>query len=614
MLSYTTVLLGLILSASALPTARQNNNNNAQALQDSLTIDASVVQTTGTGQNPPVDGQSNALVSKNNFANFCALTLANTPITNGLQTTTGSCNPTPIGLIPSSDKMPSAKFQNPKNGDTIAANTAFTISLAVKNIQLGTFTNAQQTYFANPQTLNGQGQIIGHTHVVIESIPSLDTTQVTDPQKFIFFKGINTAQNGQGVVTADVTAGVPAGTYRLGTIMSSATHQPCIVPIAQHGLLDDVVYFTVTAGGAAAGGATGGAAGGAAAGGGNANAGGNGNNNNGGAAAGGGKANAGGNANNGQANNGQANNGQGKGNNGQANNGAATGNNGAAGGAATGGAATGGAATGGAATGGAATGNNAATNTGVGNFGKCSVPQIEFGVGFDQRKETSFQPVDKTSFNHGSAQAIGIITQFICDTLTNSCGADATAKATCTKAQAAAAAQPPKTGADADAFNAAFGITTQFAKVQAIDDQGRPVAGTGNGQANAGGAAAATTTTPAAAATKTAAAAPAATTAAQTGNKGGQGQANTGASAGGNLQKFTGVLGGKAATPVTAGGSKGFVVNGSEFIQLAGALGRSCDEQKNACANVANGSGGKAGFSVSDCETQSTQCRALIST
>jgi hypothetical protein len=584
MLSYTTVLLGLILSSSALPTARQNNNNNAQALQDSLTIDASVVQTTGTGQNPPVDGQSNALVSKNNFANFCALTLPNTPITNGLQTTTGSCNPTPIGLIPSSDKMPSAKFQNPKNGDTIAANTAFTISLAVKNIQLGTFTNAQQTYFANPQTLNGQGQIIGHTHVVIESIPSLDTTQVTDPQKFIFFKGINTAQNGQGVVTADVTAGVPAGTYRLGTIMSSSTHQPCIVPIAQHGLLDDVVYFTVTAGGAAAGG-------------GNANAGGNANN---------GQANQG-QANNGQANNGQAN--QGKGNNGKGNNGAATGNNAAAGGAATGGAATGGAATGG-----AATGNNAATNTGVGNFGKCSVPQIEFGVGFDQRKETSFQPVDKASFNHGSAQAIGIITQFICDTLTNSCGADATAKATCTKAQAAAAAQPPKTGADADAFNAAFGITTQFAKVQAIDDQGRPVAGTGNGAAATATPAAAATKTAAAAATKTAAAAPAATTAAQTGNnKSGQGQANTGAAAGGNLQKFTGALGGKAATPVTAGGSKGFVVNGSEFTQLAGALGRSCDEQKNACANVANSSGGKAGFSVSSCETQSTQCRALIS-
>lgn len=34
-------------------------------------------------------------------------------------------------------------------------------------------------------------------------------------------------------------------------------------------------------------------------------------------------------------------------------------------------------------------------NGNIGDFGKCSVPEIEFGVGFDNRKETSFQPVDK---------------------------------------------------------------------------------------------------------------------------------------------------------------------------------------------------------------------------
>ncbi|KAH8824936.1 hypothetical protein DL96DRAFT_1413382, partial [Flagelloscypha sp. PMI_526] len=110
------------------------------------------------------------------------------------------------------------------------------------------------------------------------------------------------------------------------------------------------------------------------------------------------------------------------------------------------------------------------------DFGSCSTPEIEFGVGFDGRKETSFQPKDKTSFNHGSAQAIGIITQFICDTLTNSCKANQAAKDLCTKAQAAAAAEAPKQGIDADAFNLVFGITTKFADVQAIDDQGRPVA------------------------------------------------------------------------------------------------------------------------------------------
>ena len=36
------------------------------------------------------------------------------------------------------------------------------------------------------------------------------------------------------------------------------------------------------------------------------------------------------------------------------------------------------------------------SSSGIVNFGSCSVPQIEFGVGFDNRKETSFEPVDKS--------------------------------------------------------------------------------------------------------------------------------------------------------------------------------------------------------------------------
>ena len=30
------------------------------------------------------------------------------------------------------------------------------------------------------------------------------------------------------------------------------------------------------------------------------------------------------------------------------------------------------------------------------SFGSCSTPEVEFGGGFDGRKETSFQPVDKS--------------------------------------------------------------------------------------------------------------------------------------------------------------------------------------------------------------------------
>ncbi|KAJ7651940.1 hypothetical protein DFH06DRAFT_1475331 [Mycena polygramma] len=213
-------------------------------LQSSLTLDPSVIQTTDDGQNPPVAGQSAAVLSKNNFANLCATTLPQTPITNGLQLTTGSCNPIPIGMIPSVENMPASKFQKPANLDTITAKTAFNITLKTTGIQLGTFTNAQKTYFANPQTLNAQGQIIGHTHVVIEAIDAITTTTISNPQKFIFFKGVNDPADGQNNVVVPVAAGVAAGAYRMCTIVSSSTHQPAIVPVAQHGSLDDCVYFT----------------------------------------------------------------------------------------------------------------------------------------------------------------------------------------------------------------------------------------------------------------------------------------------------------------------------------------------------------------------------------
>ncbi|KAF8825149.1 hypothetical protein HHX47_DHR7000696 [Lentinula edodes] len=112
------------------------------------------------------------------------------------------------------------------------------------------------------------------------------------------------------------------------------------------------------------------------------------------------------------------------------------------------------------------------TNSSIGDFGSCTVPQIQFATGFDNRKETSFEPVDLTSYPHGSAQGIDIITQFMCDQLVNSCGADATAKATCASAAAAADTATAKTGAQADKFNAVFGIQTNFAAVPVVSDQG----------------------------------------------------------------------------------------------------------------------------------------------
>lgn len=111
-------------------------------------------------------------------------------------------------------------------------------------MQTGAFTNAANTYYAAPQQLNNAGQIIGHNHVVIEEIPSLDSTQPTNPRVFAFFKGLNNAAaNGQ--LTADVTNGLPAGTYRLSSISSAANHQSVVMPVAQRGAVDDAVYVRV---------------------------------------------------------------------------------------------------------------------------------------------------------------------------------------------------------------------------------------------------------------------------------------------------------------------------------------------------------------------------------
>jgi hypothetical protein len=233
-------------AAGAVNTVTSATANNPD-LQNSLTLDPSVIAAgfQNDGQAVPAAGQVASLTSSNNFINFCA-TVPNLPITNGKQITTGSCNPAPMGIIPSTDNMPSAKFTFPTNGGTVAPDTAFTISVAVANFQTGAFVNAQQNYFAAPQQLNGAGQIVGHSHVVVEKLDSLTQTTPTDPKKFFFFKGLNAAAV-NGVLTADVSNGLPAGVYKVSTINTAANHQPVLVPVAQHGSVDDVVYFTVTA-------------------------------------------------------------------------------------------------------------------------------------------------------------------------------------------------------------------------------------------------------------------------------------------------------------------------------------------------------------------------------
>lgn len=183
------------------------------------------------------------LISVNNFINFCAT--QQTSLTNGLQTKTGSCNPTIMGRVVATTNLPSAKFSFPQNGGTIKASETFTISVRVLSIKdfpllalpcfsiqmniahmdTGNFVNANTNFFAAPCQVNAAGDVIGHSHVVVEALPSLTDTTPTNPNVFAFFKGLNAAAV-NGALTAEVTGGLAPGAYRLASINTCANHQP----------------------------------------------------------------------------------------------------------------------------------------------------------------------------------------------------------------------------------------------------------------------------------------------------------------------------------------------------------------------------------------------------
>jgi hypothetical protein len=238
-------LLPVIVSAAPLETYTYHGLTARQAadIQSSLNLDPSQVQANlaNDGQDIPEAGQVPSLTSKNNFINFCST--QNVPLTNGQQVRSGSCNPTIMGRILSTNKIPSSKFVNPKNLDVIPADKGFTIQMKINNLITGNFVNAQKNYYAAPAQVDGSGTLIGHSHVVVEKISSLQSTDVNDPNIFAFFKGLNAAANG-GILTADVAGGLPAGTYRLCSINAAANHQPALAAVAQHGSIDDCVYFT----------------------------------------------------------------------------------------------------------------------------------------------------------------------------------------------------------------------------------------------------------------------------------------------------------------------------------------------------------------------------------
>jgi len=121
--------------------------------------------------------------------------------------------------------MPSAKFIFPTNLATVPVNQSFTVQVAINHLETGWFTNPAKTYMSSPQIVNAAGDVIGHSHVVIELLTGFDQTTPTDPKTFKYFKGLN-APAVNGVLSCNVTNGLAVGYYRIAVIHSGANHQP----------------------------------------------------------------------------------------------------------------------------------------------------------------------------------------------------------------------------------------------------------------------------------------------------------------------------------------------------------------------------------------------------
>jgi hypothetical protein len=155
-----------------------------------------------------------------------------------------------MGKIPSTANMISAIIVSPKPGENLATGTTFEIRVQTKGLQAGAFTNAAATYHSAPQDFKN-GQVIGHTQVTVQDLGgSLQPTTAPDPVQFAFFKGINDAGNGQGLLSAAVTGGLSAGNYRVCSMTSASNHQPVLMPVTQRGAQDDCQKFTVGGAGA----------------------------------------------------------------------------------------------------------------------------------------------------------------------------------------------------------------------------------------------------------------------------------------------------------------------------------------------------------------------------
>ena len=104
-----------------------------------------------------------------------------------------------------------------------------------------------------PQTLDVDGNILGHTHVVIQKLSIGFDDRVQEPpaaNEFVFFKGLNQDDSDiAGRLTVAVADGIQeTGLFRICTMTASFGHQPVLMPIARRGAQDDCIRVRVVRG------------------------------------------------------------------------------------------------------------------------------------------------------------------------------------------------------------------------------------------------------------------------------------------------------------------------------------------------------------------------------
>ncbi|OAV93525.1 hypothetical protein PTTG_00841 [Puccinia triticina 1-1 BBBD Race 1] len=235
--SVLALLLVLLLLDSPVHAASKDKEQSDRCL------DPSVIQEAAKSDgvpNPNPDKDAKSLTSTNNFINFCR----GAKLTNGAQVKEGSCNPTPMGFLPSDSNMPSVRIIEPSPDKVIPAKTDFDVVITAQKIQFGFFTSPKNTYYIAPQQLNSEGLIKGHIHVTIQKV---DGNNLFETKEHAFFKGISDKLV-NGKVKTTVKGGLPDGLYRISTLTSAMNHQLVALPVAARGAVDDAIYIHVGSG------------------------------------------------------------------------------------------------------------------------------------------------------------------------------------------------------------------------------------------------------------------------------------------------------------------------------------------------------------------------------